>query len=223
MSEDNKNITINRQNNDLVLKRSTDKLWKTILMFLGVVDENEIIEEKDNDIALAKSFNTPVGRVFQVNDDVLLNLEFETSPHEGDFPRYLMASACLSYDYASKFDFEKAFSVRMVVAYPYKVKIPSNLCLDRGSLLFSVNTVSLGDLVDSDKFLLEMKEMLGKSESNPNFVLSEEDVMKIILAPMGRIKGSRRRFFQEFEPLKSSLLKNTDLIDENFAFSVRSS
>jgi hypothetical protein len=83
------------------------------------------------------------------------------------------------------------------VIYPANVKIPPNN-IDLGCISFKIDQISLNDLIDSDKILSDLKDNL---TSNRPYQPSEEELVRIILAPLGMIKGDRKEFCRELASL----------------------
>jgi hypothetical protein len=95
--------------------------------------------------------------------------------------------------------------VRTIIVYPSNVSVPQNVYTNTGNLLFSVEQISLNNLYDSNDFLSSLE---AEAARNRNPFLSEENVVKLALAPLGRVSGDRGAF------VKRSLLLANQLFGE---------
>jgi hypothetical protein len=208
--KDDNIIDIHRQNKDIVFKKLSNQHNKSFFKLLNIFDvENTVIESKENEIADIKSFHKVPDTVFLLNNNVILDLEFESSPHKSDLARYMVYASLLSDKFTSNCNYNIIFPVKTVVIYPDNVIMPQKDYIKTESLLFSIIQISLGNLIDSDAMLPEMKEMLQKRKSDNNFVPTDEELTKIILAPMGRVSGDREQYCREFASVAGSLLEKT--------------
>jgi hypothetical protein len=97
---------------------------------------------------------------------------------------------------------KKAHSVITYVLYPANVKPPSNIYLGDGSLRFSVIQILLGDLINGDEMLAKVSHEFAE---NPDLVLTEENLLKFVLAPLGKVKGDSKEFSRQIITLAKSL------------------
>jgi hypothetical protein len=150
--------------------------------------------------------------IFLLGKSELINIEFDSTGKPENLNRYLFygSIAC-----ASLYDKIKVYpNMTTIVVYPGSVKtIPTPVYSDKGSLLFKVEQISLAKLIDGDKIFAELEKTV-KSSKLLNF--SEKELLNIALAPLGKIKGSRRQFNIKFANLGIRLVKK-GLVDDTIA------
>lgn len=142
-----------------------------------------------------ETIDDEVDRLYMMEDDTLLHLEFQSSYNNGDVSDI---DRFYTYDYLLTRMHEK--KVQTIAVYTCKVpeNIPSEI--DLGSIKYSITNVILSEY-DSDKYFIPIKH---KIETNPKVELSkEEEVMLVYSAFMGSTQGINKRTEEIFEIVKT--------------------
>jgi hypothetical protein len=117
----------------------------------------------------------------------------------------MLYAAHSAYAHTVKCKSGAVYSVRTVAVYPDTVRIPARVFTDKGSLLYSIEQISLGSAINGSEMLAEISRTFA---SNPSLALSEDQVVKLILAPLGRVRGDRKEFCRKIVSLGRSLFKD---------------
>jgi hypothetical protein len=81
--------------------------------------------------------------------------------------------------------------------------------------LFSIETISLGAIIDSDEILAKVSQNLA---SNPNYLPRHKDLIKFLLSPLGRVIGDRETFCRKVARL-AGFMFNKPGLDKNLGLS----
>jgi hypothetical protein len=173
-------VSIHYQNKDLVLKDLADNHSNIFFKILNIGDNNFSFIQTPSEIATIESFHNLPDKLYLLNNNVILDLEFDSSGKSKDLTRYMLYSALISYKFTVKSKYTIFYPVRTVIVYPGNVKLPPNIYTKTGSLLYSVEQISLNDVINGDEFLDQINREFAV---NPNLVLSEEDVVKLTVIP----------------------------------------
>ncbi|MDR1607335.1 MAG: hypothetical protein LBT38_02875, partial [Deltaproteobacteria bacterium] len=67
--------------------------------------------------------------------------------------------------------------------------------------------ISLNDVIDGDAILADISK---RFREDPNLVLSEKEMVKLVLAPLGKVTGNRKEFAKNTVSLAKSLFKEAE-------------
>jgi hypothetical protein len=119
---------------------------------LNIIDsKNKVFTPMPSEIPEYMSFDYKPDKVYLLDNNVILDLEFDSSGETKDLPRYMLYVAHLAYTHTVKSKSDAVYSVRTVVVYPDTVKIPASIFTDKGSLLYSIEQISLGSVINGSE------------------------------------------------------------------------
>jgi hypothetical protein len=159
------------------------------------------------DIAKIESFYDMPDRLYLLENNVLLDIEFDSSNKPEDITRYMFYAALISSKYSAMSGHKIYYPVRTVVVYPGNVKLPTSIYTNTGSLRFTVEQISLNDVIDGEAFIADLKKRL---DGDPKLVLPEDEVVKLVLASLGKVTGNRKEFAKNTVSLAQSLFKEDE-------------
>jgi hypothetical protein len=139
--------------------------------------------------------------LLKVGENDFIDLEFD-----GNGDKYNIIAFCC---YASLFcsDYYKKYSIipnfKTIVLYPGNVKnLPSATLSMKGSLNYTIEQISLNDLIDGEEVYTRMKKEI---ESDKTLNLSQNEKMELILTPLGKISENQKDFKMKFLDMALSL------------------
>ncbi|MDR0548529.1 MAG: cell envelope integrity protein TolA [Deltaproteobacteria bacterium] len=205
-NKQDKQLKITNQNKDVLFKKLFD-LFPYILLsiFKFGFGSNSKYVQVPSELATIESYQGLPDKVFLVDDCKILAIEFDSSGKQTDITRYMLYAANLSAKYTLISQSKVFYPVYFYVIYPANVKIPPCDYTTEGNLLFSFVPISIGDIIDGNEILAKMIQNLA---SDPNYIPSDEDSIKLVLAVFGKVKGKRKTFYRKVGRLAGSLYSN---------------
>ncbi|MDR1871035.1 MAG: hypothetical protein LBS60_03745 [Deltaproteobacteria bacterium] len=142
-----------------------------------------------------------------VNNTKIIHITYAGFENLKKVTEALISVAKKLYKHVIKAHKPDTFWLRIYVAQPGFLKKPASVFTSIESFLYSVEYVSLGKFLDGDKFWGDFTlKAAAAPRVTPGFTPTPEELVKLILAPLGQVAGDRRKFAEKVLNLANSLL-----------------
>jgi hypothetical protein len=175
LKNNNSKVKISYHAKDIVCKQLCDDYTEIFFDILNINSMNKDLISVSSEIAEIQSFKFQLDKVFIADRKIIIHIEFDSSGKSNNLTRYMIYAAHLSYKfsnlpgkniYGDQATKKKIYPVRTIVIYPANVTIPSCVYTVEGSLLYTIEQISLADLINGVEILAELKK---KKDLDPSF------------------------------------------------------
>jgi hypothetical protein len=201
----NAKIEITAQNFDSMFKILVNEHRKEFLKILNINIPGDITSSYTNfEIKRLLTFTGYLDYCAIIDEKSVLCIEFDSTGEAKNIKRYLQHSTFASIVASEKCKSEINFPVRMIVVYPAKVTLPPSVYASEGNLLFSLEQISLSNAINSDDVFAEICK---KYSNISKLDISDEDLLKLFLLPLGNIEESPKTFCEKVATFLGEILK----------------